>query len=190
MDIKQIRESLKKQLKDTRYLHSEGVEEVAVDLALIYGYDMERARLAGLLHDCAKYLTDEELLAECRRNNLPVSAVERACAFLLHAKVGALYARTRYGVTDDQILDSITYHTTGRPGMTLLEKIIFTADYIEPYRRVLPRINEIRSAAYSDLDQAVLMILDNTLRYLKESNAEIDTLTEDTYHYYKKLLEG
>jgi nicotinate-nucleotide adenylyltransferase len=190
MEIEQIREKLKMQLKNTRYLHSEGVEEVAVDLAVIYGYDMERAKLAGLLHDCAKYLTDEELLAECEKHNLPVSEVERKCAFLLHAKVGAFYARTKYGVADDEILDSITFHTTGRPGMTLLEKIIFTADYIEPYRRPLPRINEIRSAAYSELDQAVLMILDNTLRYLKECSAEIDTLTDDTYHYYKTMLQG
>lgn len=190
MEIEQIRDCLKKQLKHTRYLHSEGVEEVAVDLAAIYGYDMEKARCAGLLHDCAKYLTDQELLAECDKHSLPVSEVERKCAYLLHAKVGAFYARVKYGISDDDILDSITYHTTGRPGMTLLEKIIFTADYIEPCRRPIPKLDEVRMAAYSDLDQAVLLILDNTLRYLHEVGGEIDTLTEETFQYYKILLKG
>lgn len=190
MELEQIRECLKKQLKDSRYQHSKGVEEVAVDLAAIYGYDMEKAGYAGLLHDCAKYLTDQELLTECVKHDLPVSEVERNCPFLLHAKVGAVYARTKYGIMDDEILDSIVYHTTGRPGMTLLEKIIFTADYIEPYRRLLPKIDEIRQAAYQELDQAVYLILDNTLHYLYDNGGEIDTTTEDTYHYYKNKLQG
>ncbi len=186
MDIEQIRNCMKKQLSESRYLHSFGVEEVACDLAVIYGYDMEKARIAGLLHDCAKNLTDKELIQECERQGLPITEIEQICAFLLHAKVGALHAREKYGVEDDEIQSSITYHTTGRPSMTLLEKIIFTADYIEPYRRPLPRIDEIRRAAYTDLDQAVLMILENTLNYLDTSGADIDTLTVDTYQYYQK----
>jgi predicted HD superfamily hydrolase involved in NAD metabolism len=188
MELDQIKECLKKQLKQSRYLHSLGVEEVACDMAVIYGYDMEKAALAGILHDCAKYLSDEDLISECEKYGLPISAIERKCAFLLHAKVGAFYARVMYGIEDEEILDSITYHTTGRPEMTILEKIIFTADYIEPYRKPLPRINEIREAAYSELDRAIVMILENTLGYLRESDGEIDTVTVDTFHYYQKLL--
>ncbi len=188
MELEQIRECLRTQLKESRYLHSIGVEEVACDLAAIYGYDMHKAGLAGILHDCARGLSEEQLLSECEKYNLPVSDNEHKCAVLLHAKVGALYARVKYGVKDEEIIDAIRYHTTGHPEMTLLEKIIYTADYIEPYRDPTPRLEEIRRAAYTELDQAILMILDNTLEHLQESGKEIDTLTVDTYNYYHKLL--
>lgn len=189
MELEQIKDSIKMLLKPSRYLHSIGVEEVACDLAAIYGYDIERAGMAGILHDCAKNLTDTELLEECERYRLPVTDVERECPFLLHAKVGAFYARVKYGIEDDEVLDSITYHTTGRPAMTLLERIIFTADYIEPYRKPLPKIDEIRKAVYFDLDYGVLLILKNMLDYLKETDTVIDTLTVDTYNYYKTILK-
>jgi predicted HD superfamily hydrolase involved in NAD metabolism len=189
MELEQIRNSLKMSLKPKRYLHSEGVEEVACDLAVINGYDMKKAGIAGLLHDCAKNLTERQLLKECESHRLPVTEVERRCPFLLHAKVGALYARIKYGIEDEEILNSIAYHTTGRPAMTLLEKIIFTADYIEPCRKPLPRIDEIRRTAYSDLDAGVYMILENMLDYLTDTESVTDTLTVDTYNYYKAVLK-
>lgn len=189
MELDQIRDSMRKALDPARYLHSIGVEEVACDLAAIYGFDMKKARLAGILHDCAKNLTDEELISECISNQIEISEVEKQCAYLLHAKVGALYARIRYHVEDEEILSAIRYHTTGRPNMSLPEKIIFTADYIEPYRKPIPRIEEIRKAAYSDLDTAVLMILENMLNHLKDKTDIIDTLTVETYHYYKTMLQ-
>jgi predicted HD superfamily hydrolase involved in NAD metabolism len=185
MELEQIRDTVKTQLKPSRFLHSIGVEDVACDLALLNGYDIEKASIAGILHDCAKNLSDEELLTACEIYHLPVTEIERKCIFLLHAKVGAALAKTKYGIEDEEILNAITYHTTGRPAMTLLEKIIFTADYIEPYRKPLPRIEEIRKAAYNDLDLAVFMVLENMLNYLRGSGSEFDTLTEETYHYYK-----
>ena len=189
MDLELIREELKCVLKPIRYQHSLGVEEVACDLAVIYEYDMEKARLAGLLHDCARGLSDEQLLEKCKEYGLPVTEIEQKCGFLLHGKVGALYARQIYEVLDEEILNSIRYHTTGRPAMILLEKIIFIADYIEPNRRPLPRINEIRLAAYTDLDLGITMVLENMLNYFKESGTAIDTLTVDTYEYYKAYLQ-
>lgn len=185
MDIELIRKDLKNILKASRFYHSVGVEEVAHDLALIHGCNTDKAILAGLLHDCAKYLSDKELLTQCEQKHLPVTEVEKRCAFLLHAKVGADFARTKYDVTDEEILTAITYHTTGRPAMSLLEKIIFTADYIEPNRKPLPRIAEIREAAYQDLDLAVSMIAENVLNYLQSNRVEIDHLTIETYEYYK-----
>lgn len=190
MDLQMLEDSMKKNLKQPRYLHSIGVEEVACDLAVIYGYDPGKASIAGILHDCAKNLSDEELLCYCQKYQLPVTEIEVRCPFLLHGKVGAAFAKDQYKITDPEIIDSITYHTTGRPNMSLLEKIIFTADYIEPYRRPLPRIDEIRWMAYTDLDQAVLIILENTLSYLEQSKAEIDTMTVDTYQYYKTTLSA
>jgi len=176
---------MKKTLTESRYQHSLGVEEVSCDLALIYGYDMDKACIAGILHDCAKCLTEEQLIYECNQYHLPVKEIEMQRKQLLHAKVGAAYARFLYEVEDESILNAITYHCTGRPAMSLLEKIIFTADYIEPYRKQLPGLEEIRRAAYEDLDQAVYMILKNTLLYLQKTGAVIDTLTNETYEYYK-----
>lgn len=188
MDLELIRSDLKVRLKDSRYLHSIGVEEVCHDLAFLHGFNTNKAITAGLLHDCAKYLTDQELLEECEKNDLPVREVERHCPFLLHAKLGAFLARTRYGIQDEDILSAITYHTTGRPAMTMLEKIVFTADYIEPSRKPLPRVSEIRKTALTNMDLAVYMTAENVLNYLKSQGSEIDTLTVDTLEYYKRLL--
>ncbi len=187
MKLDDLRDCMKNTLKQTRYLHSLGVEEVACDLAVIYGYDMEKAGIAGILHDCAKNLPDGKLLYYCELYHLPVSRAEALSPYLLHGKVGAVLARENYEVEDQEILDAITYHTTGRPAMGLLEKIIFTADYIEPFRKPLPGMDEVRRLAYSDLDQAVLMILESTLNYLEETKANqvIDQTTADTYAYYK-----
>ena len=188
MDLELMKDSMKMRLKESRYLHSVGVMEVSYDLALLNGYDTEKASIAGILHDCARNVEDEELLKECEKYHLPVTAVENRRGFLLHGKVGATYAKDMFGVEDEEILNAIIYHTTGRPAMTLIEKIIFIADYIEPYRKPLPRIDEIRKTAYTDLDLALIMILENMLEYLKSTGTEIDTLTIETYEYYKTVL--
>lgn len=190
MKLDDLREDLKSVLKPSRYRHSIGVADVSCDLAVIYGFDMEKAEVAGLLHDCARNFADEQLLVKCREYKLPVSDIEERCPFLLHGKVGAVIAKEKYRVEEDEIITSIIYHTTGRPAMTLLEKIIFTADYIEPNRKPLPRIEEIRQAAYSDLDLAVTMTLENMLKYLTDSGSEIDTLTIESYEYYKTVIQN
>jgi len=188
MNIEQIQESLKHVLSESRYQHSLGVMEVAHDLAVIYSCDVDQAIYAGILHDCAKYVSNESLLQECELRQIQVTEVERKCPFLLHAKVGAIYAQQKYGVEEEQIMNAIIYHTTGRPNMTLLEKIIFTADYIEPFRKPLPRIEELRKTAYQDLDYAVFIILDNMLKYLTKSGNVVDYTTVQAYDYYKEML--
>lgn len=188
MELDEIRNSLKEVLSNKRYLHSVGVEEVACDMALLHGYDMEKAKFAGILHDCAKYLSDEQLLEECIKYRLPVTDIERKCPSLLHAKVGAVYARVKYDIQDEQIISAIHYHTTGRPAMSLLEKIIYTADYIEPYREALPRIMEIRKMAYTDIDRAVEMVAENVMDHLQKSGGDFDALTMETYHYYRDIV--
>ena len=185
-----IKTRLEDLLGQSRYQHSLEVSEVARDLAIIYNYEEEKAALAGILHDCAKYLSDDDLLDESIRNKLLISKVEKRVPSLLHGKVGAIYAREKYGVEDKDILNAISYHTTGRPGMSLLEKIIFIADYIEPSRKEIPEINKIRIAAYNELDKAVYMILNNTLQYLKGTGALIEKSTEDAFRYYKKKMKG
>lgn len=188
MELEQIHEKLKCYQSEHRYEHSLGVEQVAIALAKSYSCSVKKAAIAGILHDCAKQLSDETLLANCERNHIQISDTERRCPFLLHGKVGALYAKEVYGIEDEEILSAITYHTTGRKAMSLLEKIIFTADYIEPGRKPFPRMNEIRIMAYQDIDRAIVMILENMLSYLTLAKRIIDQTTIETYQYYKNEL--
>ena len=110
--------------------------------------------------------------------------------FLLHGKAGACLARDKFGVEDEELLDAIRYHTTGRPEMTLLEKIVFVADYIEPNRKKADNLTELRRLAFEDLDETVLQILEQTLDYLEKTGKEIDRHTIMTRDYYKKLLRS
>lgn len=177
---------LKGKISDKRFEHSLGVEYTAACMAMVLGEDVEKARVAGLLHDCAKGIPTKEKLEKARKHNISVNRFEEKNPDLLHAKLGAYYARTKYGVEDKDILNAIASHTTGRPGMSLLEKIIFVADYIEPNRKMLREMEEIRIEAFSDIDKCVIHILKNTLEYLEEINAEIDSQTRETYQYYVK----
>ena len=184
MDRTEMREKLEKKLTQKRYEHSLGVEYVSGCLAMVYGADVEKALTAGLLHDCAKCLTGDEKIARCTKLGLPVSDVEKKNPELLHAKLGAYYARTKYGVTDENILSAIEFHTTGKPDMNVLEKIVFVADYIEPNRRPLNEIAEIRKEAFTDIDTCIVHILKNTLSYLETSTAQTDEMSVKTYEYY------
>lgn len=185
MDRSEMKEKLSKKLHAKRFEHSLGVEYTASCLAMVHGADVEKALIAGLLHDCAKWLGSAEKIEKCKKHGLMVSEVERNNPELLHAKLGAYYAKTKYGISDDEILSAITYHTTGRPNMNLLDKIIFVADYIEPNRRPLPEIDEIRKEAFEDLDKCIVHILKNTLSFLDNSSSDMtDKMTIDTYNYY------
>ena len=175
---------LKSKINDRRLEHSLGVEYTAACMAMVYGADIEKARIAGLLHDCAKCLPTKEKLEKARKHKLAISKFEESNPDMLHGKLGAYYAKARYEVDDDEILDAITYHTTGRPNMTLLDKIIFVADYIEPNRKELKDMDIIRREAFVDLDKCVIHILKNTLDYLNNSTNELDFMTQLTYNYY------
>lgn len=189
-DLYQLEKSLGDILPKKRYLHSLGVMSMAFSMALVFGADCEKAILAGLLHDCAKYMTGEEMLKECITNGVPVKQVEMLKPDLLHAKLGAFYAKTVYNIEDEEILSAITWHTTGKPDMMTLEKIIFVADYIEPGRSssAIPNLNDIRKLSFENLDEAVYCILGDTIAYLAESGKLIDETTADTYHFYKRKL--
>lgn len=186
-DLKHMRKAIRKVQDSKRYEHTLGVEYTAAALAMRYNADMESAQIAGLLHDCAKCISDDEKLSICKKHKIPVTESEQKAPFLLHAKVGAYLAQNEYGIEDQDILNAITYHTTGRENMSLLEKIIFVADYIEPGRKHAPNLPEIRFLAFQDLDKALLRILEDTLDYLGTSEGEVDTASEKTYKYYSNL---
>ncbi len=184
MDRTEMVKKLESKLNPKRFVHSIGVEYTAANLAFVHGADVEKARLAGLLHDCAKYIPTDEKLKRAKKYGIKANKCEKANPDLLHGKIGAFIAKEKYGVDDPEILSAIAYHTTGHPDMTLLEKIIFVADYIEPNRRIIRDLPEIRREAYLDLDKCIIHILKNTLEYLETTDAAIDELTRDTYDYY------
>ena len=169
MELIEIRKKLKKVQDKDRYEHTKGVMYTAGCLAMAYGYDMQKAMLAGLLHDCAKCIPNDP--------------------FLLHAKLGALLAKTEYDVTDPLILHAIKVHTTGEPDMNILDKIIYIADYIEPNRNKAANLDRVRELAFHDLDVCMAEILHDTLVYLKKRGGNIDPTTQMTYEFYKHYKE-
>lgn len=183
-DLSKIRKAMEKSQDSKRYEHTLGVAYTATSLAMRYDVDIKKAQVAGLLHDCAKCLSDEKRLSICRKHNISMTEVEMRNPFLLHAKVGSFMAMDEYKITDPDIINAILNHTTGRPEMSLLEKIIFVADYIEPGRKHAPNLREIRKLAFENLDAALIKILGDTLAYLRSTDGEIDPMTEKTYNYY------
>lgn len=189
-DNRKIRKAMEKSQDAKRYEHTLGVAYTATALAMRYGAPIKSAELAGLLHDCAKCLDNEKKVALCEKHNISITQLERRNPYLLHAKVGSFLAMNTYKVQDPDIINAILNHTTGRPGMSLLEKIIFVADYIEPNRRQAPNLAEIRKTAFVDLDKAMLMILRDTLEYLEGMGGETDPMTRKTYEYYTEKIPG
>jgi nicotinate-nucleotide adenylyltransferase len=188
--------SLSATLRPKRYRHTIGVAHISFALACCHSNPSSdiafKAELAGMLHDCAKYLSGAEMIAACDENGIELSEVERENDALIHGKLGAWLAKERYGIEDEEILSAIRYHTTGRPDMCLLEKIIYIADYIEPLRNMncAPfSLAEIRQMCFHNLDEGLFMILSNTVDYLSDGKSKMDEMTLETYLYYKNQLQ-
>ena len=155
----------------------------------MYGADIEKALIAGYLHDCAKCMSHEEQIKICEKNSIEITEVERKNHSLLHAKVGMYLARTKYDVYDPEILGAIRWHTTGREDMTLLEKIVYIADFIEPNRKPLENMAVIRKEAFTDLDRCLAHILHDSVIYLKTIGKEVDEATMNAYEFYKNYYK-
>ena len=188
-NLDELREKVRKFQKSTRYEHTIGVMYTAASLAMRYGADMQRAMLAGLLHDCAKGFTVEEQKLLSGNYGVILTKEELECPELIHAKLGAYLAEKDYGITDKEVLDAIRWHTTGRPNMSLLDKIIYIADYIEPNRNKAPNLHDMRRLAFEDLDQCVYAVLESTLQYLHGQGGVIDPMTEETFLFYKQSVD-
>ena len=190
-DWKIIEEKLSQTLDTVRYRHTMGVSFTAAAMAMALGYDVEKARLAGLLHDCAKWVPASQRLALCEQNGIEVSDIEKVNLSLLHSKLGVLLAQRDYGITDEEILSAIRWHTTGRPGMTILDQIIYIADYIEPNRDEEITIDpEIRRLAFSDPDRCCEAIMASCVSYIRTSGKDMDPTTIEAYEYYHKLIQN
>jgi len=167
MDNRNIAEVVKASMSSSRYKHTIGVAETAVELAALYRADCSKAETAALLHDIAREAGDTELLKLCRERNIEVDEIEKDTVGLLHGKVAASIAHERFGVSDEEVLNAIRFHTTGRRYMTLLDKIIFIADMVEPGRN-FPGVEELRQLTIKDLDRAVVAGIDSTIRFVIE----------------------
>ena len=166
-----------------RLAHIRGCEEEAARLARRWGADEEWMRRAAILHDCTKYFTEQQHLEICERYGIALSPLERATDKLLHAKSGAALAKYIFGF--DGIYDAIFYHTTARAGMSLEEKILYVADYMEPCR-AFPEVGELRRLAYTDLDGAVGMGASLSVQEMVQRNKELHHDTKAAYECYGK----
>lgn len=165
VDWERLEAALAEQLQGPRLEHAHRVRLAARGLAERYGAPVEAAEVAGLMHDYARSLPGERLLAEAQKRQLVVDPSEEQEPGLLHGPVAAALLKEQGLVTDPATLEAIRWHTTGRPGMGLLEKVVWLADYIEP-GRAFPGAAEVRATAMRDLDRAIIMAMDNSLQYL------------------------
>lgn len=171
-------------IRAKRLAHVKGTEEEAARLARRWGADENKMRRAAILHDCTKYLTLEEHLAICDRYGMELDELERSAEKLLHAKSGAALAEHVFGQEKD-ICQAICYHTTARAGMSLMEKLLYLADYIEPNRE-FPEVDELRQLAYADLDRAVCMGVELSIQEMLERNKRVHHNTVEAFEFYRE----
>lgn len=163
MKPEQSRILMQEMLDVKLYRHCLGVAEAALSLAHRYGVDSDRAFVAGMIHDYGKRYSTQELLKKAAQFKLELDRIALSESKLLHAPVGAVLVERELGINDPDIISAVAYHTTGRPGMVLLEKIIYLADFIE-VGRSYEGVDEIRKIACVDLDQALLAVVNQTLK--------------------------
>lgn len=163
-----MKDALSRRLKRSRYEHSLGVADTAAFLARRFGEDEARARTAGLLHDCAREFPNEAMRAEADARGVSYGAVEASMPLLLHAPLGALLAREKYGAEDEAVLRAIARHTVGGAAMTALDKIVYFADMVEPTREY-PGVEELRRLMReADLDEMTLAGLTRSIAFVLE----------------------
>ena len=176
MEYQEIIVTLSNELRPARFRHSRDVSRTAVRLAEVWNADIEQARLAGILHDCARNLKGEDLLNSAKANGLMPSELENLQPALIHATLGAVLAEQRFGITNPVVLQAIRRHTTGAANMSLLDKIIYLADCIEPGRN-FTGVQALRGLAEKNLDLAVLSAYDHSIRYVVDSGSLLHPAT-------------
>lgn len=175
---------VKIQLTNHRYQHTLGVMETAITLAKRYGADEQKAETAAIFHDYAKFRPKDEMKEIIVAQGYPQDLLTFNSE-LWHAPAGAYLVEKEAGITDPEVLAAIRYHTSGRPAMTLLEKVIYLADYIEPGRH-FPGVDEIRGMAMENLNKALIKAVQNTILFLLKKNQPV---YPDTFYTYNDLIK-
>lgn len=186
-ELSWLRAKVMPYLTEKRIAHVLGCENEAVSLANRWGEDPECAAVAGILHDITKKLSAEEQLKLCEKYGIINDAAEVANPKLLHAKTGAAFARELFGIEDD-IYGAIRWHTTGKPDMTLLEKIIYLADFVEPTRN-FPGVEELRELCFEDIDAAMAKGLEMSLEFIRSGGAEPYKDSVEACEWYAALVD-
>lgn len=184
MEQNQALEIVKQQLTKQRYEHTVGVMETAIKLAKRYGGNEKKAELAAIFHDYAKFRPKHEMEEIIKKEGFDPDLL-LFNSELWHAPVGAYLVEKEVGITDFEILQAIRFHTSGRPGMTLLEKIIYLADYIEPGRN-FPGVAEVRELAFNNFNQALIQSVHNTIHFLMRKKQPVFPLT---FHTFNDLIQ-
>ena len=188
--IAAIKDKLSSQLPKKRYEHSVAVSYISSALAMRYGADIYKAELAGILHDCAKAYNNKELMILCKDAGIELSADELKSPAILHAVYGKYLAKKAYMMEDEEVLSAIRWHTTGKADMSLLEKIVYIADYIEPNRRKLEKLDYIRKLAFEDIDCALYETVKSIIEYLKAGNIHVNNMSLACYNWLKEKGAG
>lgn len=183
----QIKEYLKEKLTQKRYEHSLSVQDTAVKLARFYHVDVKKASIAGLVHDCAKHMSNDEILSMARKNQILIDEVSELNPQLLHGNIAAVIAKDVMGIYDEEVLNAVACHTTGKKDMNLLEKIVYIADYIEPLRN-FPGVEILREEAFTNLDTALLDAFNNTIKIVIDRGQllHVNTISGRNYLVFKK----
>lgn len=184
LSINEMKEYLKENLKPSRYEHTLGVAEAAKKLAALNDVDEKKAEIAGLSHDVAKNLSKEEMLKIIKENNIKLSLVEENNMNLWHSIIAPIVAKSKLNIDDEEILESLRWHTTGKEDMSTLEKIIYIADMIEPSRS-FEGLEEIRKATFENLDKGVYVGLTYSIKFLIDKDLLLDENTIKARNYLK-----
>ncbi len=176
-DLNSIMDWLKNNISTKRYIHSVNVSTTAAKLAEFYGCDAKKAGIAGLVHDCARELDMQELLNCLTAEGIAADALTLSVKELLHGPAAVHICRKVFGIEDEEILSAVRYHTTGRENMSLLEKMLYLSDFIEPSRS-FDGVEEVRGLAFGKLDEAILLAIDLSIRYIMSKNGliHVDTI--------------
>lgn len=186
MNLELINNKIQEMLPGKRYKHSLNVANCAVKLSEIYGCDKEKAYIAGIAHDCAKYLNKDEVKYYVDKYKIVLDEIEKDNLALSHSLIGSYIAKYEFGINDKDIINAIKYHTTGKEDMDIIEKIIYIADLIEEDRD-FPGVEELRDLVYNkELDKALLISFNNTIKFVIDNNQLIHNRTVDARNYLIK----
>lgn len=183
--IDKIYSELKRRLKPSRYEHTLGVCKTAMELARIHGADEHKAELAALLHDIAKYESDETMLSFANEAGIELEEAYKASPNLLHGQYAAYLAKNEFGIEDYEILSAISCHTAGKANMSLLDKIIFIADIAEPGRRIFPGIKDIRASMQNNISRAMILAITSSVKYVMEKE---QLIIKETVLAYNSII--
>ena len=189
MDLKQAEQLARETLSAKRFQHTLNVRDQAVHLAKKYGADPDKAALAALLHDIAKELPREESLQIFKDNAIMAENAAQRPAPVWHGICAAILCQTRWGITDPEVLSAIACHTTGKPGMSRMDKIIFLAD-MTCAERSYPEVYELRELCEEDLDKAMVTALGMNIAWMEESGKPIDPMSRETYEDLRRSYNG